>query len=140
MIVMLEDDERRTMAMQDEIRKSLPGIELVKFDNATDMVAWLKDNLTWVRLFCLDHDLGPNRKRNNREFDPGSGRDVADFLTTIKPCCPVLIHSSNIDGAHGMQFVLETAGWTVERVDPIDDLAWIKDQWSAQVEALYLPL
>ena len=138
-IAILEDDDRRTAAMRGEIRRLLPEADAVFFDNAPDMVAWLKDTPPAVRLICLDHDLGPNRKRGGREFDPGIGRDVADFLATQEPCCPVLIHSSNTEGAYGMQFTLEEAGWSVERVFPFDDLAWVEAQWSGRVAALAGP-
>ena len=136
MIAILEDDKRREMAMREELVRLHPGVEVIFFDNAPDMVAWLKDNSNYVRLFCLDHDLGLNRKREDREFDPGIGRDVADFLATPEPRCPILIHTSNIDGAYGMQFALEGAGWMVEKIAPMDDLSWIKDRWSERVVAL----
>jgi len=135
-IAVLEDDERRTSAMREEIQRFFPAAEAVFFDNAPDMVAWLKDNLPSVCLLCLDHDLGPNGQRGDREFDPGIGRDVADFLATRQPSCPVLIHSSNAEGAYGMQFTLQDAGWTVKRVAPVDDLTWIEAQWSGRVAAI----
>jgi len=84
-------------------------------------------------MLSLDHDLGPDRQRQGKTFDPGIGRDVAEFLVTRAPSCSVLIHSSNVEAAHGMQFTLEDAGWSVERVAPFDDLAWIKAQWSGLV-------
>ncbi|MDD2734737.1 MAG: hypothetical protein PHF56_12410 [Desulfuromonadaceae bacterium] len=135
-IAVLEDDERRTEALRDEIMRLFPQLTMSFFDNAPDMVAWLKDNLGNVRLLCLDHDLGPDRQRDGQVFDPGIGRDVVDFLAVQKPSCPVLIHSSNSTAAFGMQFALETAGWVVERVIPIDDLLWVKAQWSGRLETL----
>ena len=135
-IAILEDDERRAEVMQHEIRKLLPEVDAVFFDNAPDMVAWLENALVAVRLLCLDHDLGPNRKREGREFDPGTGRDVVEFLVTQRASCPILIHSSNSTGADGMQYALDDAGWTVERVSPFDDLAWVEAQWSGRVKAL----
>jgi len=76
------------------------------------------------------------RQRHGQVFDPGIGRDVGEFLATRTASCPVLIHSSNTEGAYGMQFILEGAGWSVERVVPIDDLTWIKAQWSQRVADL----
>jgi len=87
----------------------------------------------YLVMLSLDHDLGPDRQRQGKTFDPGIGRDVAEFLVTRAPSCSVLIHSSNVEAAHGMQFTLEDAGWSVERVAPFDDLAWIKAQWSGLV-------
>ena len=135
-IAVLGDDPRRTDAMRQEVRELFPEAQAVFFDNAPDMVAWLKDQLQSVGLLCLDHDLGPNRGREGVEFDPGTGRDVADFLSRQAASCPVLIHSSNPAGADGMQFTLEEAGWSVERVVPFDDLTWIKAQWSRRVGVL----
>lgn len=135
-IAILEDDDRRTEAMRDEIQRSVPQMNAIFFDNAPAMLAWLKVNLSNVRLLCLDHDLGPNRQQDGQVFDPGIGRDVTDFLVTKKPSCPVLIHSSNFTAASGMENILENAGWTVERIAPFDDLKWIKTQWSGRLEAL----
>jgi hypothetical protein len=134
-IAILEDDQRRSEAMTEEIHRLFPRALTRFFDNAPDMVAWLKEALPSVLLLCLDHDLGPNRQRRGKPFDPGIGRDVADFLATQKASCPVLIHSSNAEGAQGMGFTLEDAGWSVERVAPFDDLAWVKAQWSERVAA-----
>lgn len=136
MIAVLEDDQRRAEAMMEEIQRLLPEARTVFFDNAPDMVEWLKDNLPSVRLLSLDHDLGPNRQRHGQVFDPGIGRDVADFLATRKASCPVLIHSSNTGAAYGMELTLEGAGWSVERIAPFEDLTWIKAQWSQRVAAL----
>ena len=136
-IAVLEDDQRRTDAMKEEIQKIFPGVHAAFFDNAPDVVGWLRDNLQSVCLLCLDHDLGPNRQRHGEEFDPGIGRDVADLLATREPSYPVLIHSSNEEGAYSMQFILEDgAGWSVERVAQFDDLTRIKAQWSGRVAAL----
>lgn len=132
-IAVLEDDQRRAEAMKEEIQRLVPHARTAFFDSAPDMVAWLQDNLPLVMLLSLDHDLGPDRQRQGKTFDPGIGRDVAEFLVTRAPSCSVLIHSSNVEAAHGMQFTLEDAGWSVERVAPFDDLAWIKAQWSGLV-------
>jgi hypothetical protein len=132
-IAVLEDDGRRADAMREELERLFPETEAVFFDDAPGMVAWLEDNLSSVSLLCLDHDLGPNRQRRDAIFDPGSGRGVADFLATRQPSCPVIIHSANATSAYGMRFVLEGAGWSVERVFPFEDLAWIGTEWSRQI-------
>jgi hypothetical protein len=136
LIAILEDDERRTEAMREELARVLPQVRVVFFNNAPDMIAWLKDNLCSVRLLSLDHDLGPNRQRDAQVFDPGIGRDIVDSLVSQKPSYPVIIHSSNSTAAFGMQFALETAGWVVERVIPFNDLTWVKAQWSGRLETL----
>ena len=60
-----------------------------------------------MALICLDHDLGANLIVNGDYQDPGTGRDVADYLSGEEACCPVLIHSSNAMAAPGMMMVLE---------------------------------
>jgi len=135
-IAILEDDQRRTEAMRDALSARLPHAEAVFFDNAPDMIAWLKDHLAAVRLICLDHDLGPTSRRGEVILDPGTGRDVADFLAGRRPSCPVLIHSSNIDAARAMRLLLEEHDWPTERVSPVDDLAWISALWLPAVAGL----
>jgi hypothetical protein len=135
-MALLEDDERRTEAMATELQERFPDAATVFFDNAPDMVEWLRDNLPAVRLLCLDHDLGPTRQRDGKLFDPGIGRDVVDFLTTQQPSCPVLIHSTNTRAVSGMLFALEEAGWSASDLTPFDDLAWVKLLWSERVAAL----
>lgn len=134
-IAILEDDPGRRARMTEAVGAALPGIELVFFDNAPDMLEWLPDNLAGIDLLCLDHDLGPYRERDGERFDPGIGRDVVDFLETRSPCCPVVIHSSNGPAADGMLYALQFADWSVERVVPFDDLAWVTDRWIGRVVA-----
>jgi hypothetical protein len=136
-IAILEDEQRRTEAMRAALRTRLPRAEAVFFDNATDMIAWFKDHLGAVRLICLDHDLGPTSRRGEVIFDPGTGRDVADFLAGRRPCCPVLVHSSNVEAARAMRLLLEEHDWPSERVSPIDDLAWIDVLWLPRVAELF---
>ena len=133
-MVILEDDERRAEAMCQQVRKRFPEVECIVFDNAPDMITWMKTSLSSIALLSLDHDLGANRNRDGETFDPGTGRDVANYLTTQEPTCPVIIHSSNYVGATGMEFALEYAGWTHERVLPYDDLAWVESPWINMVE------
>jgi len=48
----------------------------------------------------------------------------------------VRIHSSNSPAAQGMQFCLERAGWSVTRVFPFDDLAWVERDWLPEMQRL----
>ncbi len=112
-----------------------PEYEIVTFDGAPDMVAWLENSLDDVRLICLDHDLGANRLLDGNLQDPGTGRDVADYLGTQKPACPVIIHSSNVIAAPGMMMVLEDAGWCCSRLSPFNDLEWVRASWLDEVKS-----
>src|SRR5262245_16144958 len=110
-IVILDDEPHRI----DEMKRCLSNLQLgdnvVVFDNAPDMIDWLQKSASQAALICLDHDLGPNRMIDGRSFDPGIGRDVADYLATIKPVCPVIVHTTNSLAAPGMKLVLKDAGW-----------------------------
>jgi hypothetical protein len=132
-IAILDDESDRLRAMSRLLARRLPGFVVRFFDNAPDMVLWLKEHLRSCALLSLDHDLGPNRVRDGEEFDPGIGRDVVDFLATCIPACPVVIHSTNSLAAPGMQDVLETAGWAHYKVVPYKHLLWIKETWIEQV-------
>ncbi|MGV3720783.1 MAG: cyclic-phosphate processing receiver domain-containing protein [Actinomycetota bacterium] len=128
-VAVLEDDERRELGMRPLLATLFPEQERAFFDNAPDMLVWLQDHFAEVALFCLDHDLGPNRTRDGEVFDPGCGRDVADYLAAREPICPVVIHTTNSHAAPGMVSVLETAGWRVARVVPFSDLEWLSLAW-----------
>jgi hypothetical protein len=128
-ILILEDDSDRTRAFQECLLECFPPKEVIVFDNAPDTIDWLQDHLEEALLICLDHDLGPNRVRDGDVFDPGTGRDVADYLATRKPCCPVVIHTTNSLAAPGMTMTLEDAGWSWARVVPYNDLEWVRADW-----------
>lgn len=135
-VAILEDDEGRIGAMRRQLEISVPWVSISVFDNAPDMLLWLQDNLVSVALLSLDHDLGPNRKHEGKVFDPGTGRDVVEYLCTRKPTCPVLIHSSNSTAAQGMHFALTDAGWENKRVFPLGDIEWIIKKWSSEIREL----
>jgi hypothetical protein len=116
------------------LQSQLGSFELSLFDNAPEMISWLERHLDKTKLICLDHDLGPNRCRDGSQFDPGTGRDVADFLASQNPICPVIIHTTNNLAAPGMQLALEDAGWSVSHVLPFGDLEWIPAEWIGEVE------
>jgi hypothetical protein len=133
-IAILDDDPGRIQAMVELLQARCGSFALRLIDNAPEMIDWLKRHLHETRLICLDHDLGPNRQTNGTVFDPGTGRDVADFLATLNPVCPVIIHTTNTLAAPGMQMVLEDAGWSFSQVSPFGDLEWIRFDWIAEVE------
>jgi hypothetical protein len=128
-IVILDDEPERIHEMTRCLAARVPKHELIVFDNAPDMIDWLTQNLDRVHLICLDHDLGPNRTRSGELFDPGTGRDVADFLARQRPICPVIVHTTNSFAAPGMAMVLNDSGWKHEAVVPYNDLEWISAIW-----------
>jgi len=132
-VAILEDDDRRQAAMREHLRTHHPECEPMFFDNAPDMLEWLRSNIKSVALVCLDHDLGPNRERAGQIFDPGTGRDVANFLAKCAPQCAVIVHTSNAHAAPGMLSEMESAGWPVRRVIPFGDLDWVESSWAERV-------
>ncbi len=85
-------------------------------------------------IMSLDHDLYPQQDDSE---DPGDGLDVAKFLGTLTPICPVIVHSSNSDRAECMVGELELAGWTFRRVPPWGS-NWIESHWKEVVTELLL--
>ena len=128
-ILILDDEPDRIAAMREVIERELDGAELICFDNAPDMIRWLRTNSAAIALICLDHDLGPNRIRDGSVFDPGIGRDVADFLASGPPMCPIIIHSTNDLAVPGMIQVLEDSGWSCRSVSPYGNLDWVAEIW-----------
>jgi len=133
-ILIMDDDERRLHSMNALIAGSYPHYETVLINNAPDTINWLKGNLSSAVLISLDHDLGPNRERDGEVFDPGTGRDVVDYLVTKTPVCPVIVHTTNHIARDGMLFALEGAGWKTCFVVPQDDLEWIHGIWKTQIK------
>lgn len=132
-IVILDDEQDRIEAMLPCLQRGFAEYDVVVFDNAPDTIQWLSSGLERVRLICLDHDLGPNQLRDGAVFDPGTGRDVADYLASRPPVCPVIIHTTNHVAAPGMIRVLNEANWKTSQVSPYGDLEWVGQVWIAEV-------
>jgi hypothetical protein len=140
-IVILEDNLDRQAAMKSWLSDRLYMYEHFFFDEATPMIAWLQNHLAETLFISLDHDLDLKPSGDGRWLDPGTGRDVADFLATQNASCPLLIHSTNTVAVDGMVEVLTQSGWSVQRVTPYGDLTWINEAWWPVVkEQLRAPL
>jgi len=132
LVAILEDDADRVAAMRACLSAVLPGVDAVFFEDAREMITWLRHHLSEVELLSLDHDL-PLRGRGGATIDCGTGRQVVDYLASLPPTCPVIVHSSNDACAAGMFFALNDAGWTCSRVYPHDGEAWVRETWSERV-------
>jgi len=129
-IVILEDNEERRDAMQACLADRFDQYELRFFEEPAVMTEYLRGNLPETILVSLDHDLDLRPGKTDGKWrDPGTGRDVADFLALQEPTCPVVIHTSNCAAAVGMEQVLREAGWRTHGVAPCDDLEWIPTVW-----------
>lgn len=126
-IAVLEDNDDRIAAMQGCLADKFPFFERKFFRTASDMIDWLGENLAAVVCLCLDHDLEPPVDRP--PCDPGTGRDVAEFLVGSEPRFPVVLHTTNAPAAMAMEAMLQEQGWQVERVMPYDDLVWVAEIW-----------
>src|SRR5436190_23374907 len=126
MIIILEDNGERQQRMAACLHNNLPPCPLQFFKSAHDMLRYLPDHLSSARLISLDNDL---ERESVAAFDPGTGRDVANYLVTKTPVCPVVIHSTNLHAAVAMEAELQEAGWQVEPVTPYDDLSWVDREW-----------
>lgn len=125
-IVVLEDNEDRIRAMADCLADKFPFFELRFFRSAPQAIQWLDEHLSQAACIALDHDLEPSAENGS---DPGTGRDVADFLAWRQPHCPVVIHSSNVPASVGMEMALTDVGWAVSRVLPYENTTWIASAW-----------
>lgn len=129
MLLMLEDNAERLDRFTAVLRHVAPALPFQVWRDARLMIQELEAWLPQAKLISLDHDLDPLPGNAN---DPGTGLDLARFLGTMSPRCPVNIHTSNSDRAHWMAGLLELGGWEHRRVAPFDD-DWIESDWRDQV-------
>jgi hypothetical protein len=128
-IAVLEDNPERIAAMRRSLSDRFYQYEVRFFDDATDMKAFLETSLPETLLICLDHDLELKHLSTGEVVDPGTGRDIADFLSARAPVCPVVIHTTNSPAAEEMESVLKESHWKTYRVLPFNDLEWIPTDW-----------
>lgn len=134
-VAILEDDINRLLEMKACLGELLPDFEHCFFDNAAEMITWLEANLSSTVLISLDHDLPIIQYRGGKRVDPGTGRVVADYLAKQPATCPVMVHTSDPNAAHGMMHTLRDAKWPATRVQPFGDYEWVREVWSPQVQA-----
>lgn len=128
-IAILEDSKERQEMMRSCLEDRFYQYEVHFFDSALEMIDYLKENLLDVLALSLDHDLDFKQTESGELLDPGTGRDVADFLAKQPPACPIVMHTTNVPAADGMELVLSDAHWQTCRVVPYGDLEWIPDLW-----------
>ena len=123
-ILMLEDDEDRVRGFQSAVASLGQDVGVRIWRDAPTMIAEAPVCFAEACLISLDHDLEPLAG----EPDPGTGLDVAVFLSLHKPMCPVILHTSNSDGRLAMHNKLRAGGWTVATVPPREP-DWIQASW-----------
>ena len=127
-IAVLEDNEDRIRTMSDRLADKFPFFQRQFFRSAPEAIEWLDRHLATTICLALDHDLEPAAD-GSPSYDPGTGRDVADFLVQRRPQCPVVVHTTNVPAGIGMELALAEAGWSVTRITPYSDLQWIDEAW-----------
>lgn len=132
-LVILEDnaDRRETMVkVLDE-----HGINLARefFPSAPEFIRWMRENPGVAKVISLDHDL---EQQEGATEDPGTGRDVVNWLIAENVRLPTIIHSSNQNAAEGMKYALRDNQVPVRRVAPYNDLDWIGERWITVLEKL----
>lgn len=133
MIFILEDNASRLAAMLAVLADLFPTLPVHTEPSAPAAIAWLTANQPHLLLICLDHDLLPLTPAHP---DPGTGRDVANHLTTQPPTCPIIIHTTNTPAGDGMFFALQQAHWPVFRVYPHNHDAWVPTDWRSTLQSL----
>jgi hypothetical protein len=126
----LEDNRPRAATMRRILLDLLPDVNTVVFADSASMMQWLDRYLRSTVLISLDHDLYPGESGT----DPGTGRQVADYLATLPCVCPVIVHTSNVEALPGMLRALREANWTCSCVVPHEDVTWISTAWRGEVE------
>lgn len=128
-IIILEDNAERRLAMAACVRDRFHQYEAIFFDRPDNMLAFLESNLSSALAISLDHDMELLPEADGKLADSGTGRQIAEFLASQVPCCPVIIHTSNAAAGDAMEFLLREARWQTHRVHPWGDMDWISGPW-----------
>jgi FixJ family two-component response regulator len=123
-ILILEDDDGRVDGFRSAVASLGQDFGVRIWRNAPTMIAESPACLAEACLISMDHDL----QAMLGEADPGTGLDVAQFLSLHAPLCPVILHTSNFDGRMSMHNKLRAGGWTVATVPP-READWIQTSW-----------
>jgi hypothetical protein len=132
-IVILDSSAQRRRLMREVLDDRFPQYDVRFFQTAGETIVHLREHLDQLLTIILDHDLDLIPVDGHRLIDPGTGRDVADFLATQPAVCPIITHTTNSPAAVGMLAVLDEAGWTTDRVIPVGEFKWIRSLWAQAV-------
>ncbi|MCB9855766.1 MAG: hypothetical protein H6818_08760 [Phycisphaerales bacterium] len=127
-ILILEDDDDRRQRFA-QVAAALGCASHFWYD-AHAMIAEFDVMRSECAAVSLDCDLIPP----DGSEAWGDGILVAEYLATVTPVAPVIVHSTNRDGSRRMMALLGDAGWAVHRVAPIGD-DWIEQDWRMEVQS-----
>lgn len=91
LVLILEDDAERVAGFRSALMELGPAYKMRVWRNAHAMISQAGDLLGRAFAVYLDHDLNP---MPGEAGDPGTGLDVAAWLSQHTPVCPVVVHSS----------------------------------------------
>ncbi len=113
------------------LAKRFPLLRVTFFDASKAMIDFMNsDELLDVAMISLDHDLEFIAGENGDWVDPGTGLEVAKWLSEQpKPICPVVVHTTNSREGDKMMRLLKKTHWVSYRVIPHGDLEWIDTVW-----------
>jgi len=131
-LLLLEDNAERIAGFEKAVAELGPDWNVRVWRDAPTMLTECADCLGETHLISLDHDLNP---QPGATTDPGTGLEVAKFLASHFPFCPVIIHSTNADRAWSMHNEFRFGGWTVDRFAPIGD-DWFQKIWLPKAREL----
>jgi putative addiction module component (TIGR02574 family) len=136
-ILVLEDNDERRAAMRSRLLVEYPSVTIRFFTTAAEAIHEIGRWKEEIAVISLDHDLDMIEIDSRRTLDPGSGRDVADYLAAQRPFCSVVIATTNTAAGTGMEQALGESGWWTKRVHPFGDLEWVDEVWApAMYEAI----
>ncbi len=123
-VLILEDEEDRVLGFKSVVASLGQDFKVRFWSDAPSMIAEAPICFAGACLISLDHDL----QAMGEQADPGTGLDVAEFLSLYPPVCPVILHTTNLDGRLAMQNRLRAGKWTVATVLP-REIDWIQTSW-----------
>ncbi len=130
-ILILEDDDDRVIGFQSAVASLGRDFGVRIWRDAPTMMAECPRCFAKACLISLDHDLEAMVGKS----DPGTGLDVAEFLSLHPPPCPVVLHTSSFDGRLAMQNRLRAGGWSLVTVSP-READWMQVSWLPIVKKL----
>jgi CheY-like chemotaxis protein len=95
--LILEDNPERRAAMNERLADRFSFLQVAFFDSAKQMIESMTAGaLNDVAVIAIDHDLDMLPGPDGNWIDPGTGLDVASWLSKRpRPVCPVVVHTTN---------------------------------------------
>lgn len=130
-LLILEDTPARIAGFKQAIQASLHDIQPMIADTASYFKSLVTEHLSETFAISLDHDLHPPGV-----VDAGDGMQIAQWLSDLKPACPIIIHTSNGEQGRRMHGVLEASRCDIRLAGAIGE-DWIDRDWIVEITAAY---